>query len=105
MKGADVAKWEKNLDIKINDFTAAEMKKPFGKILEFGALHAAAASDDANDDKINAKEEDVEALLKNFDANWKRELETINSNLLKEFSNFKCGARLFQKVKKRLEVF
>jgi len=100
MKGADVAKWEKNLTIKINDFTVAEMKKPFGKLLEFAAVHGPSVADDNNneDGKTTAKEEEVDALLKNVDANWKKELEAINNNLLKEFSNFKCGSRLFQKI-------
>eukprot|EP01116_Phalansterium_solitarium_P008661 TRINITY_DN22605_c0_g1_i1.p1 TRINITY_DN22605_c0_g1~~TRINITY_DN22605_c0_g1_i1.p1 ORF type:complete len:838 (+),score=280.12 TRINITY_DN22605_c0_g1_i1:88-2601(+) len=52
----------------------------------------------STDEKVNIKDSEVEALMSEFHAQWKPELEKIQSRILHDFSNFKYGMHLFQKI-------
>jgi hypothetical protein len=37
-------------------------------------------------------------LLREFNTAWKGELDKINNTIIQQFSNFKCGMKLFQTI-------
>ena len=61
-------------------------------------ITSSTSSDVVTDKKLNVKEEEVDLLLREFNNSWKLELEKINGNISKLFSNFKCGMKVFQTI-------
>jgi len=119
----DTQQFSKLMDIKTIDYAQEELRNSFGRLLQFVKENAQYVKDDITptsstttaptttsptpqpstpEKKIAAKEEEVDNLLKEFNTNWKIELERINGTIMKQFSNYKCGMKLFQHIMEQL---
>jgi len=126
LTSVDGTQFQKLLSMKSADYAADELNRSFGRLITFikdygstvqhgnknleNNSRTQVASDSKSidvessspDDKINVREEEVESLLKEFHNNWKMELEKINSNIVKQFSNLKNGMNVFKIIMEEL---
>jgi len=100
LSSVDSQQFQKLLDTKTTDYASDEINKSFGRLIAFVKTYEQAEAN--NEEKINAREEEVESLLKEFQSSWKIELEKINNNIMKQFSNFKRGMAVFEKIMEQL---
>jgi len=120
ISSVDGLQFQKLLELKCTDFAQDELNRSFGRIITFVKDHGGLVQDkkpqsnastpvlsqhnnhtdsDAGvEGKINATEEEVEALLKEFHNNWKQELEQIHAKIMKHFFNFKLGMKVFNLI-------
>jgi len=104
----ETQQFQKLRDIKTTDYAQDELNRSFGRLITFtttyGTLVKTATPESASttpkesDQKINAREDEVESLLRDFHNNWKQELDQIYNGIMKQFSNFKYGQTVFNKI-------
>jgi len=98
ISSVDGLQFQKLLDLKTNDFAHDELIKSFGRLVSFVKEHEVLTDENNNEHVKLPKEEEVESLLKEFNVNWKIELEKINNGIIKVFSNLKRGMKVFEKI-------
>jgi hypothetical protein len=112
LSSVDSLQFQKLLDLRSADFVREEFEASFGKLVNFAKNNSAKVAENLPENtKLNIKEgkifwknisrkktEDVEVLLKEFQHNWKPEVERIHLAWSKQFSNYELAMRFFSKL-------